>query len=122
MKKTIAALAVLAALTGCATAPRGATYRPLIDTQHIDAVKYEADLSDCQAYARQVMGAQDRAIAGAIFGALLGAAVGRNTGYANQLAGWGALGGAAEGANQGSQSQEIIIGRCLNGRGYSVLN
>ena len=118
---TVAALALITLLTGCATAPRGAAYRPMIDSANIDGIKYESDLYDCQQYARQVLGAQDRAVAGAIFGALLGAAIGHNTGYANQFAAWGALGGAAEGANQGNQSQESIIGRCLNGRGYSVL-
>lgn len=110
----------LALLSGCA-ATGGAQYRPLIDSANVDAVRYEGDLYDCQAYARQVSGAQERAVVGALFGALLGAAVGHGTGYGNRLAALGALSGAAQGGVQGNESQQAVITRCLSGRGYSVL-
>ena len=59
---TITTLAATILLTGCATTHPGAAFSPLIDGT--DRVKIDADLSDCQAYARQVAGAADRALAG----------------------------------------------------------
>jgi hypothetical protein len=84
------ALLIASLLVGCANT--GANYRPIIDSKNVDFNKYEADLLDCQNYARKSYGA-----------------------------GEGAVAGAAAGAAQGETDQRAIIRRCLNGRGYSVL-
>lgn len=114
---TILVLSATIALSGCAT--RGAGYSPVVDMQGKDQTAYATDLSDCQAYARRVDPAA-RAMAGAIVGALLGAAIAPR-GYRNNTAGYGGVFGATAGGAQGVESQEVIIKRCLAGRGYNVL-
>lgn len=119
-----ASLLILALLGACATRPMGENYRPIVDLKGADTPRYESDLNDCQAYARQTAGATEQAatgaLAGAIFGTLLAAAAGR--GYSrNQHAAVGAVVGAAGGAVEGERDQRAIIVRCLSGRGYNVL-
>ncbi len=120
---SLAALLVAAQLAGCANT--GANYRPIVDTKDVtDMSKFEADLLDCQNYARQSTGAGDQAVAGALAGAALGALLAAAAGsrYSrNQHAGVGAVAGAAAGAGQGETDQRSIIRRCLAGRGYTVL-
>lgn len=123
MKKIrlVAAAAALGLLAGCAT--RGTAYVPIIDKHDLGSaglIRYEKDLEECQAYARQADSAAATAIAGAIAGALLGAALAPR-GYRNDLAAHGAVLGTAAGAGQGVVTQETIIKRCLTGRGYRVL-
>ena len=101
-------------LTACA----GANYRPMVDRP---GPNYEADLRDCQEYAKGELQADQAAVIGAVLGALFGAAVGHNTGYAGQLAAAGALGGASGGAAGAQRNQTSIIQRCMSGRGYTVL-
>jgi outer membrane lipoprotein SlyB len=109
-------------LVGCATS--GANYRPLIDTKGVDLSKYESDLVACQAYARTQSGAGEGAAKGAAVGAAVGAVLagvaGRDydTGAAARV---GGVTGAARGAQRANNDQEMVIKRCLQGRGYSVL-
>lgn len=119
MKKTISLIAVIALLTGCATA---SWYQPVIDTRGVNAAQYQADLSECRQYAAQrdpVNQAAAGAIAGALLGALLGAATGTSRNYGASV---GAASGVAAGAAHGADSQMQIIRRCLMGRGYHVLD
>jgi outer membrane lipoprotein SlyB len=109
-------------LAGCANS--GANYRPIIDTQGVDFNRYEADLRDCQAFAKQAAGAGQSAAAGAIGGAVLGAAIAAAAGSNNDRAASarvGAVGGAVGAGVKGEHSQRNIINRCLAGRGYNVL-
>ncbi|MDP2369195.1 hypothetical protein [Rhodoferax sp.] len=69
---TVASILILALLGGCATRPTGEHYRPIVDLRGADATRYESDLSECQAYARQVAGAAEQAAAGALAGAVFG--------------------------------------------------
>ena len=46
----------------------------------------------------------------------------RAGGYRNEPAGYGATVGAISGGAQANETQEVIIKRCLAGRGYNVLN
>lgn len=109
-------------LIGCATS--GSNYRPLIDTKGVDLSKYEADLVACQAYARTqpgvAQGAAKGAAVGAAVGAVLATVAGRDydTGAAARV---GGVTGAARGAQGANNDQEMVIKRCLQGRGYSVL-
>lgn len=118
MKRIMAGLLLASFLVACAG------YRPVVDMQGVDSVKYEADLQECQQYAQQRNPAS-RAAAGAGVGALLGVALAaamgsnysRNTGAAI-----GAVSGGASGAAHGADSQIKIVQNCMAGRGYRVLN
>ena len=68
--KAVAASLAAALLAGCATAPGGAQYVPLIDIKPEQGANYSADLTDCQAYAERVVGAGAGAAGGAVAGAL----------------------------------------------------
>lgn len=117
MRKLVV-VAGLAALAACAG------YQPVVDTRGVDAARYQADLAECQQYARQrepATQAAAGAVAGAVFGALLAAAAGSRYDR-GAMARVGAVSGAAGGASHGAQSQVDIIRNCLRGRGYSVLN
>lgn len=121
--RLIAAFAAIALLAGCATAPGGANYRPMIDTGTRIGV-YEQDLAECQSYAKRVAGAGEGAAAGAVGGAivigLLSAVLGG--GGHGRWAAVGALSGAASGAAAGETNQRDVIRRCMAGREYQVLN
>ncbi len=114
--KTIASIAVVLMLAGCATS--GANYRPVVDLHNRDATKYQTDLSQCQNYATQRADAATGAVVGAVAGALLMAALG-GRGSDNRQ---GAIIGGLAGAGGANETQETIVKRCLAGRGYSVLN
>ena len=122
---TFSAIAfVTVTLSGCATAPSGANYRPIVDTKGVDFNRYENDLRECQAYALQTASAAESAAAGAVAGAVLGAllagAAGSN--YSKgRTARVGALSGAVGAGAEGERNQRTIINRCLAGRGYKVL-
>ena len=123
MKKTIIIIAAALALTGCAVNNTGASFSPLIDGA--DRAKINADLSDCQAYARQVAGAADRAVGGALAGALIGGALNAAfgvKGYGNETAAFGAITGGLQAAGLGARDQRGIVRNCMVGRGHSVLN
>lgn len=121
--KVTACIAILAAgllLGGCFNT--GAKHRPIVDGSEPE--KYEADLADCQALARQrehmnedvkletaksaavggVLGAVAEGVPGAIAGAVVGAG-----------------GGAAQGAQMTVRERKSIVIRCMAGRGHKVL-
>lgn len=122
MKKILTTLLAATLLVGCATAPGGAQYEPLIDVK--PGQNYAQDLGQCQAYAERVAGAGAGAVAGAVAGALalgiLSAVLGG--GGHGRWAAAGALTGAASGATAGETNQRDVIRRCMSNRGYSVLN
>ena len=122
--KAVAAALAVALLAGCATAPGGSQYVPLIDIKPEQGANYSADLTDCQAYAERVVGAGAGAAGGAVAGALamgiLSAVLGG--GGHGRWAAVGALSGAASGAAAGETNQRDVIRRCMANRGYSVLN
>ena len=105
-----------------------ANYRPLIDTRGVDMSGYEANLAECQAYARSENPAASAAgglVTGAAIGAAIGAIAGAFVGAADSGAAMGAALGGAQGVVAGgagsAETQKEIIQRCLSGRGYSVL-
>ncbi len=121
--KTIAIAAAIALLAGCATAPGGANYAPMVDTGHRIGV-YEQDLAECQQYAQRVAGAGEGAAAGAVGGAivigLLSAVLGG--GGHGRWAAAGAISGGLSGAAAGEANQRAVVVRCMSGRGYQVLS
>jgi hypothetical protein len=110
-----------------------AGHRPMVDltaTPGKTMATYEADLLECQAYAKQIspersalVGAGLGAVAGGLVGAVIFSAFGleEDEGLA-WGAGWGAASGATQGGVNAAQNQQTIINNCMRGRGYSVLN
>ncbi|MGV1015970.1 MAG: hypothetical protein ACOYBW_01175 [Fluviibacter phosphoraccumulans] len=108
------------------TACAGADVRPVVDMQGVNSTKYEADLRDCQEYAKQKSGALETGAKGAAGGAVVGSLIGLVGGGTGsniaQAAGVGAVVGAAGGGYMGNKAQEDIVKKCLAGRGYKVLD
>ncbi|MFQ5658662.1 MAG: glycine zipper family protein [Candidatus Methylomirabilales bacterium] len=121
MRKIV--IVIMLVLAGCAG------YRPIVDMRGVDESRYEADLRECQQYARELSPAGEAAtgaLIGAALGAATGAALGASTGAG---AGWGArsgvayggIGGMAYGGANALAAQRNVIVVCLQGRGYRVL-
>lgn len=121
--RLIAAFTAIALLAGCATAPGGANYAPMVDTGHRIG-DYNADLAECQQYAQRAAGAGDGAVAGAVGGAIvmgvLSAILGG--GGHGRWAAAGAVAGGLQGAGAGEANQRAVVVRCMSGRGYQVLS
>lgn len=101
-----------------ACADSGANYRPILDGTATPA--YQADLSACQALARDQF---DRETLGAtVVGAGVGAALGQaDSGDALGGAAAGALAGGVAGAVDVNDRREAIVVECLRGRGHRVV-
>ncbi len=122
-KLTVISISALGVLAGCATTGTGSNFRPIVDNKSVDLNQYEADLQECQAYAKATPNAGKSAAGGATAGAALGLAlalIGGDKKLAS--AGAGAVVGGALGASAGETNQRNIIKNCLRGRGYKVLN
>ena len=98
----------------------GADYRPLVDNADD---KYEADLSDCQQYARAEADPGNGAPAGAVTGALVGVALNAVAGGGHGMgySGWGAAADGVRGMVSAGNAQKQVVINCMRGRGYSVL-
>lgn len=94
---TLAFVLAIASTAGCGST-RGTNYAPLVDLRGKDATLLAADTTECQQYAKQ----QEGVIAQKILG--------------DMLRGARMVPGRAEAEG------ELITKRCLEGRGYSVLN
>jgi uncharacterized protein YcfJ len=117
--KATASLLILALLAGCATS--GANYVPVIDTKGKNMSELQQNLMECQQFAKQRADAAQGAVVGAVLGGLFLAAL-AGGGQRNYAARQGAIVGGVSGAAGANESQEVIIKRCMAGRGYNVLN
>lgn len=121
MSLIISASAIVVLLAGCA-----ATYTPLVDYKAagFNASQYGTDLFDCRQFSQQVAGPGAGAAGGAVAGALVGTLLSRLAGGQNngQNARVGAGVGALSGAAGGGQNEVAVVRKCMQGRGYSVLN
>jgi len=96
----------------------------IVDTQGIDLNVYEADLEECYVFAEEVPVGEKAgvgAVIGAAVGGIFGAVVG-NSRTVERAAGAGAVGGAVKGTASGLSERDRVVKRCLQGRGYQVLN
>ena len=96
----------------------------IVDTQGVDMSSFEEDLEACELIAEQVP-VGERAASGAAVGAVLGSVLGAvfgNSNTAERGAGAGAVSGGVRGAQDGLSEQDQVIKRCMQGRGYKVLN
>lgn len=112
------AIPVLASLvlTACASHPD-----PIIDQRGVNMAQYEKDLAECKSYAEGISVAEGTAKGGAV-GAVVGAAAGAIGGDAGRGAGYGGLAGATRSGLDNKREQEVVVKRCIAGRGYKVLN
>ncbi len=121
-KSAVLVISLAALITGCTTTGTGSNFRPIVDNKGVDLNRYEADLQECQAYAKSTPNAGKSGAGGAAVGAAIGLAlalIGGDKKLAS--AGAGAVVGGALGASAGEASQRDIIRNCLKGRGYKVL-
>lgn len=120
--RTIVLIALAGLATGCAIAPRGTNWTPIVDLKEGQYNSdYWRDLVDCREYARRMPSGTDGAIVTGVTGALIGAAISPR-GMRSDGAGWGAFFGAPAGAETAVRAQESVVRNCLMGRGYRVLN
>ena len=118
--KTILIPTMALMLTNCA-----GNYTPVTDNKGVDKLKYEKDLQECQAIAKEQAGAGKGAVVGAIAGMFVGAVVsavvdpdGVTGDYGTRV---GTVYGAGAGAVAGAEQQITIIKNCMSGRGHKVL-
>lgn len=119
-------------ITGCSSTGGGnvgtgvgADYTPVVDTKGVGQKKYNIDLMECRALAQQVENNRKNEIIGkAIAGAVAGAIIGSSQGDRGRNAGakTGLLAGAGVGADNAYSGAKGVIKKCLQGRGYSVLD
>lgn len=113
MKKPVLLLLLVA---GCAS-------DPIVDRKGLNEVKYRQDLAECRTYAEEVSTAKEAAERGAVgvaVGAVFGSIIG-NSSTAGRVAGAGAVSGGTGGALSAEERKELIVFRCLKGRGYRIL-
>lgn len=111
------------------------SYRPAVDPAKTDMAKFDADLAECVAIAKQVQDDYQEArsqelavniLSGMVAGAIVGNAFGDGS-HRDVAAGIAA--GAAGGAASGDYTYDLIhfgpqrvVDRCMEGRGYNVLS
>lgn len=110
------AVLLMLSIVGCASHPA-----PIIDKRGVNMEDYQRDLAECQEYAADVSITKGAA-KGAAVGAAVGAAAGAIRGNVDEGAGYGATAGAVRSGLENKNTKESIAKRCLQGRGYKVLN
>jgi len=113
---TVGATASLVLLAGCV-----AQREPIVDLKGIDPEVFQTDLEECRVYARQVSVAES-VVVGAAVGAAVGALAGAISGDAGEGAGYGGIYGGTVSGLDADREQRAVFARCLEGRGYRVLN
>ncbi len=96
----------------------------IVDTKRLDLNEYERDLSECDALAQQInisKRTRDRAIGGVVVGSVVGAIL-SDSDSAKKIGGTAGVVGGVKGHVQARKEQQKVIKRCLQGRGYKVLN
>lgn len=116
LNSLVAAVLVLVLAVACAAHPE-----PIIDTRGVDMAAYEVDLAECSEYSKQIT--TEKGVAkGAAGGAVVGAATGAISGDTGAGAGYGSIWGATRSGLDADRDKQMVVKRCLSGRGYRVLN
>lgn len=113
---TTAGGAIIVLIGGCMAHPE-----PIVDLKGIDPEIFQRDLEECRVYADKVS-AGEAMVKGAAAGAAVGAATGAISGDAGPGAGYGGIYGAANSGLAAEREKHVVFARCLEGRGYRVLN
>lgn len=128
LKQLVAAALIVSLTAGCAT-----TNQPRVDVQVIvddkasaNMANFNNDMAECHVFADKTLSAAQAAAVGAVAGAVLGVAIGALFGLRGRnlgaLAGTGALTGGVHTGAKATETRDQIVKRCMNGRGYAVLN
>lgn len=106
-------------LSGCFAT--GAQHRPIVDGG--DLANYETDLAQCQQVAEQREYVNEDTKTDALIGAVIGALAGIGESKEATLGGAavGALLGGGERAYETIEERKRIVIRCMQGRGYNVV-
>ena len=115
IRNLLIVLVVLSAI-GCAAHPD-----PIIDMKGVDPNALAEDWRECEAYSEEVMISQGVA-KGSATGAAVGAVAGAIHGDVGQSAATGALYGGTRSGLDADRDKQKVFKRCLQGRGYRVLN
>lgn len=121
--RVVLVLVIAGMLAGSMVGCANHTPRQIVDTKGVDINKYFQDNAECKRYADQVDtggSTVNGAVGGAILGALIGAAIGGSDGAAYGAKVFG-VAGAAEGAGSAVRDKNVVMARCMQGRGYKVL-
>ncbi|UAA38421.1 hypothetical protein KIH87_17335 [Paraneptunicella aestuarii] len=118
-RKLLITSIILTSLTGCLST--GAQHRPIVDGG--DLANYETDLADCQKVAQQRDYINEDTKSDGIIGAVVGALSGIGESKEDTIAGAiiGAAIGMAGGAYDARDERKKIVIRCMQGRGYNVV-
>jgi len=108
--------AAIVLIGGCSAHPG-----PIVDTKGVSMAAYHEDLSECKDYAAQIRTVEGVA-KGTATGAAIGSAVGAVFGIAGEGAATGAVQGGTESAILNEDKKQLVVKRCMVGRGYRVLN
>lgn len=103
-------------VAGCVAHPE-----PIVDLKGLDPDVFATDLEECEVYANEVSVAGST-VKGAAAGAAIGAATGAISGNAGEGAGYGAIYGGTGTGMEAQREKKYVFARCLEGRGYRVLN
>ena len=108
-------------LSGCTAQQRAD--RIIIDKAGVSAGAYQVDLSECTAYAEEVRAAE-KVVVTAAGGAAVGGVIAAIWGGRDiaRGAGTGGVLGGVNGAADASREMTRVLRRCLQNRGYSILN
>ena len=112
----LAGLTAAVAIGGCAAHPD-----PIVDTNGVDPERYAEDWAECEAYTEEVLIAEG-VVKGSVVGAAVGAAAGAISGDAAEGAAYGGLYGGTRSGLDADRMRQRVFKRCLENRGYDVLN
>ncbi len=124
MRNLSIAVTIAFAAAACGSVEQFTGAEPVVDMQGVNYAMYHADLMQCRDYADQVNVGRQAAVAAtatAAAAAVAGASV-DDSDTAKRLAGVGAAVGAFKGVAGALDERRQVLGNCLSGRGYRVLN
>lgn len=128
--KVLAGLAVLLLATTAAAQGKVIQYNedPVVDVPKGEEERYQQDLQECRDFAKQAEGNKKSGVktgrrVGVIAGAVGGAATGEGAVKGAAIGGAaGGLTGRTAGAVQDSGDAGFVVRKCLDGRGWNVLD
>ncbi len=111
---------VIIFIQACSTTPKY-----IVDTKYLDKAEFDQDVLECEAIAEQVDvsgEAGESALEGAAVGGVIGAISGGDTETAGRGAAIGGALGLLGGVGEAEQQKYDIARKCLQNRGYELLN
>lgn len=107
---------VAAVITGCAAHPD-----PIVDMKGVDKEAFNEDWQECEEYTEEILISRG-IVKGTATGAAVGAISGAIGGDVGEGAAYGGLYGGTRSGLDADRERQKVFKRCLQGRGYKVLN